>query len=99
MASRSPASCGAATRERPSCRWSSIRRIAGRTIPTISRSTCPLLDLRRAEDTYVDELYAAAPALGATLIGAVFPRSYLDLNRAADDLDPALIDGRLPPRR
>jgi N-formylglutamate amidohydrolase len=34
--------------------------------------------------------------LGATLIGAVFPRSYLDLNRAVDDLDTALLDGTWP---
>src|ERR1700751_2284853 len=32
---------------------------------------CPLPVLRRAEDAYVDELYEAAPALGATLIGAL----------------------------
>ena len=54
--------------------------------------------LRRAEDAYVDELYEAAPELGATLIGALFPRSYLDPNRAPDDLDPALLDAAaLPP--
>ena len=58
---------------------------------------CPLAVLRRAEDAYVDELYAAAPAHGATLIGALFPRSYIDVNRAADDLDPGLLAGALPP--
>jgi N-formylglutamate amidohydrolase len=58
---------------------------------------CPLPVLRRAEDAYVDELYAAAPAHGATLIGALFPRSYVDVNRAPDDLDPAMLDGVLPP--
>ena len=58
---------------------------------------CPLPVLRRAEDSYVDELYEAAPVLGATLIGAVFPRSYLDVNRAADDIDPGLLAGALPP--
>lgn len=57
---------------------------------------CPLDVLRTAEDSYVDELYAAAPRLGATLIGAVFPRSYLDPNRAADDLDTALVEGTWP---
>ena len=36
------------------------------------------------------------PQFGATLIGAIFPRSYLDPNRAADDLDTALIDGTWP---
>jgi N-formylglutamate amidohydrolase len=57
---------------------------------------CPLPVLRRAEDSYVDELFAAAPDFGATLIGAVFPRSYLDVNRAADDLDPGLLAGSWP---
>jgi N-formylglutamate amidohydrolase len=57
---------------------------------------CPLDVLRTAEDTHVDKLYAAAPELGATLIGAVFPRSYLDPNRAADDLDTMHIDGPWP---
>src|ERR1700693_6407004 len=52
---------------------------------------CPLPVLRRAEDCYVDELFDAAPSHGATLIGAVFPRSYIDVNRAADDLDPGLL--------
>ena len=57
---------------------------------------CPLPVLRRAEDAYVDELYEAAPVFGATLIGALFPRSYLDPNRAPDDLDPGLLTGTLP---
>jgi N-formylglutamate deformylase len=57
---------------------------------------CPLDILRRAEDSYVDELFEAAPAHGATMIAAVFPRSYLDVNRAADDLDPALLSAAWP---
>jgi N-formylglutamate amidohydrolase len=57
---------------------------------------CPLDVLRTAEDTYVDELYAAAPQFGATLLAAIFPRSYLDTNRAVDDLDTTLIDGPWP---
>ena len=57
---------------------------------------CPFEVLRTAEDSFVDELYSAAPALGATLIGAVFPRSYLDANRAVNDIDAALIDGMWP---
>ncbi|MBV8888902.1 MAG: N-formylglutamate amidohydrolase [Alphaproteobacteria bacterium] len=52
---------------------------------------CPLEELRRVEDTYVDELWGAAPEHGATLIGAVFPRSYLDPNRTAHDIDPKLL--------
>jgi N-formylglutamate deformylase len=57
---------------------------------------CPLPALRRAEDAYVDELYGAAPAHGATLIAALFPRSYSDDNRASDDLDPAILARPLP---
>jgi N-formylglutamate deformylase len=69
---------------------------SGSEYPEDFRFCCALDALRTAEDAYVDELYAAAPELGATLIGAVFPRSYLDANRAADDLDTALIDGPWP---
>jgi N-formylglutamate amidohydrolase len=53
--------------------------------------TCPRHVLRTAEDTYVHELYAAAPAHGATLIGALFPRSYIDANRHIADIDAALL--------
>ena len=42
---------------------------------------CPRRVLRTAEDTFVHELYVAAPAHVATLIGALFPRSYIDANR------------------
>jgi N-formylglutamate deformylase len=69
---------------------------SGSSYPEDFQFCCPLDVLRTAEDTYVDELYSAAPTLGATLIGAVFPRSYLDPNRAVDDIDSALIDGMWP---
>lgn len=58
--------------------------------------SCPLPVLRQAEDTYVDELFAAAPEHGATLLCALFPRSYIDVNRAIDDIDPGLLDGVWP---
>ena len=69
---------------------------SGSSYPDDFAYCCPLPVLRRAEDAYVDELYEAAPDHGATLIGAVFPRSYLDVNRAADDIDPGMIEGPLP---
>ena len=69
---------------------------SGSSYPEDFQFCCPFDVLRRAEDTYVDELYGAAPALGATLIGAVFPRSYLDPNRAVVDIDPELLDGAWP---
>ncbi|WP_206378304.1 N-formylglutamate amidohydrolase [Sneathiella limimaris] len=49
--------------------------------------------LRRAEDTYVHELYGAAPSLGAVLIGAEFPRSFIDVNRGLNEIDTSIIDG------
>ncbi len=49
--------------------------------------------IRSSEDAFVDDLFAAAPSLGAPLLCATVPRAYLDLNRAAEELDSALIDG------
>ena len=53
--------------------------------------------LRRSEDSYVDEIFAAAPAHGAPLIAAIFPRAYCDVNREAWELDPAMFEDALPP--
>ena len=41
--------------------------------------------LRQAEDSYVDELYNEASEIGAILLKANFPRSYIDPNRAETD--------------
>ena len=49
--------------------------------------------IRSSEDAFVDQLFASAPDRGAPLIAARAPRAWIDLNRAADELDPALIDG------
>ncbi|MCO6383838.1 N-formylglutamate amidohydrolase [Oceanicola sp. 502str15] len=49
--------------------------------------------IRSSEDAFVDELFADATAHGAPLIAAAAPRAYIDLNRSADELDPALIRG------
>jgi len=53
--------------------------------------------LRSSEDSFVDQLFAGAPQFGAPLISATMARAYVDLNRAEDELDPAMIDG--VPRR
>ena len=52
--------------------------------------------LRRSEDSFVDELFGFAPRLGAPLIAARFPRAYLDVNREAYELDPAMFAEALP---
>ncbi len=49
--------------------------------------------IRSSEDAYVDRLFDTAPQFGAPLLLAGAPRAYVDLNRAADELDPALIEG------
>jgi N-formylglutamate amidohydrolase len=49
--------------------------------------------LRSSEDAFVDELFDAGPRAGAPLLAARVPRACVDLNRAPDDLDPALISG------
>src|SRR5512147_2064369 len=52
--------------------------------------------LRRSEDSFVDELFASAPAAGAPLLAATFPRVFCDANREPWELDPAMFDGPLP---
>jgi N-formylglutamate deformylase len=56
---------------------------------------CPL-NLRRSEDCFVDELFSAAPAHGAPLLAANFPRAFCDANREAWELDPNMFTDRLP---
>lgn len=52
--------------------------------------------LRMGEDTYVDELYAAVPGMGAAFLKAHFPRTYIDANRAATDIDQELLNAPWP---
>ena len=51
------------------------------------------LAIRSSEDAFVDQLFDCAPAFGATFLTAGAPRAFVDLNRAQDELDPALIEG------
>lgn len=62
----------------------------------LSQAAVSLAALRRAEDAFVDELFAAAPALGMPLLAARFPRSYVDANREPYELDPGMFEGPLP---
>ncbi|WP_399681900.1 N-formylglutamate amidohydrolase [Xenophilus sp.] len=47
--------------------------------------------LRKGEDTDVHVLWQALPGVGATLLAAEFPRSYIDPNREVEDIDPAML--------
>jgi N-formylglutamate deformylase len=69
---------------------------SGTIYPTDFRHAVALSDLRKCEDTHVEALWADAPAVGATLIHARFPRSYIDVNRACNDIDVAMLSGPWP---
>jgi N-formylglutamate amidohydrolase len=68
---------------------------SGREYPAalLERTVLDERAIRSSEDAFVDRLFASAPECGAPLIAARAPRAWIDLNRAADELDPALIDG------
>ena len=63
------------------------------TQPFLKRSVLNRDVIRSSEDAFVDQLFASAPDHGAPLIAAQMPRAFLDLNRSADELDPALVLG------
>lgn len=71
---------------------------SGRDYPAafLAQSSLDPLTLRRSEDSYVDELFAAAPEFGAPLLKAIFPRAFLDVNREAYELDPLMFEDALP---
>ena len=71
---------------------------SGRRSPQgfLDGSRLDALGIRRSEDHYVDELFSVAPALGAPMLVAHFPRAWLDVNREPYELDPRMFDGPLP---
>jgi N-formylglutamate deformylase len=69
---------------------------SGTDYPADFRPAAAMDALRRAEDSYVDELYDRGPHLGAVLIRARFPRSYIDPNRSLLDVDASLLDAPWP---
>tara|TARA_R110000787_G_scaffold8094_3_gene27058 strand:+ start:7679 stop:8668 length:990 start_codon:yes stop_codon:yes gene_type:complete len=56
----------------------------------------PLIDVRRTEDAFVEELFGEAPALGAILMAARYGRSVADLNRDPRELDASMFSDGLP---
>jgi N-formylglutamate amidohydrolase len=59
----------------------------------LRRSQLDEQTIRSSEDAFVDILFDSVPSQGAPLLAARAPRAYVDLNRSADELDPALIEG------
>ena len=68
---------------------------SGRDYPWsfLRKTTLNEHSVRSSEDAFVDQLFQTAPRHGAPLIRAGAPRALVDLNRSADELDPALIEG------
>lgn len=68
---------------------------SGRDYPAdmLQRTVLPRALLRSSEDAYVDLLLHDAPEHGAPLLTTQVPRAYVDFNRAADELDAAVIEG------
>ena len=69
---------------------------SGAVYPPDFAFAAPLSVMRRAEDAFVDELFESATVHGASLLAALFPRSYVDPNRHEHDVDPKLLDGPWP---
>lgn len=69
---------------------------SGTRYPADFGHACDLATLRRAEDTFVDQLFDFAPALGVAWVEALFPRSYLDVNRGRDEVDVTMLSDGWP---
>ncbi|MYM55683.1 N-formylglutamate amidohydrolase [Thalassovita mangrovi] len=68
---------------------------SGRDYPAslMKRTVLDRLAIRSSEDAFVDRLFDCAPRFGAPFLMAGAPRAFIDMNRAAEELDPALIEG------
>ena len=69
---------------------------SGTRIPADFGAALADSDLREGEDCYIDALYLPAAERGIPLLAAQFPRTYLDPNRHAADIDPDLLDAPWP---
>ena len=72
---------------------------SGRLYPAdlMAASVLSAQGIRRSEDALVDMLLEGCEALGVDVLTARFARAYLDVNREAYELDPAMFDDELPP--
>ena len=66
---------------------------SGNIYPADFKYGCDFKILESAEDKFVDDLFATVTDYGATLLCAEFPRSYIDVNRRCDDIEPELLGG------
>lgn len=64
---------------------------SGMDFPADFRPAAPFSAIQTTWDAFVEELWSDAPDAGATLLAATFPRAYVDVNRAEDDIDETLL--------
>lgn len=69
---------------------------SGFEFPADMKPAISLDILRQNEDAFVDTLFGHVTVLGAVLIKATFPRTYIDPNRSTEDVETAAIDGHWP---
>ncbi len=62
----------------------------------LAQTKLDAMEIRRSEDSFVDELFGAAVPLGAPMLAANFPRAYLDVNREPWELDPRMFTEPVP---
>ena len=69
---------------------------SGKEYPTDMRSPLPFSVMHDNVSAYVEELFGDAPKFGATMLEALVPHMFIDLNRNELDIDPAIVEGEWP---
>ena len=64
--------------------------------PPDFRTTATDSQLKTARDSFVDELIIDSSNLGAAVLVADFPRTYIDPNRSKSEVDISMINGKWP---
>lgn len=58
----------------------------------VDQTLLDVKSIRTSEDAFVDELFMDSPKFGCPFLMAGAPRAFVDLNRSADEFDPAVIE-------
>ena len=69
---------------------------SGRLYPKDFNYSCSHETLQQTEDNHLDFFLSDLPSKRITTLEAQFPRCYLDVNRAVNDIDPALLSEPWP---
>lgn len=69
---------------------------SGREYPKTYRSPLAFTTVHDNVSMYVEDLWAGAPQVGATLLYCCFPNTWVDVNRNELDMDPDVVDGAWP---